>query len=155
MLASRFALYFPDFVTHLISFVVPYFPPSPKYASLNDLVQLQPTFGYMAQFGSESGVIESHTQSKEGIRQFLNALYGGITHDGKKAISAVNGIDFELLPQLSPGKLLDEEEMKYYVNEYSRAGLRGPCKLHFLLHRRLILKNRRQHLSRTVSKLCR
>lgn len=83
----------------------------------------------MLQFGSEDGVIESHTQSKEGIRLFLNSLYGGLTQDGKKAITAASGIDFECLPQLSASKLLDEEEMNYYVNEFSRNGLRGPCKL--------------------------
>lgn len=83
----------------------------------------------MLQFGSEDGVIESHTQNNEGIRHFLNAMHGGLTKDGKKAITAVSGIDFECLPQLSASKLLDEEEMSYYVNEFSRTGLRGPCKL--------------------------
>ncbi|KAJ5598751.1 alpha/beta hydrolase [Penicillium hordei] len=138
VLASRFALYFPDFITHLITFVVPYFPPSPKYVAVNDLVKLQPSFGYMLQFGSEDGVIESHTQNKEGIRHFLNALYGGLTQDGKKAITATSGIDFECLPQLSAGKLLDEEEMNYYVNEFSRTGLRGPCNTYRVFYQNFV-----------------
>ncbi|KAJ5307726.1 alpha/beta hydrolase [Penicillium atrosanguineum] len=125
--AFCFALYFPSFVSHLLIFVVPYPPPVSKYIAVNDLVKFRPSFGYMLQFGSEDGVIESHTRHRQGIRQFLNSLFGGRTQDGRKAIEAKTGIDFELLPGLSETRLLDSEEMEYYVDEYARNGLRGPC----------------------------
>jgi pimeloyl-ACP methyl ester carboxylesterase len=128
MMASRFALYFPDFVTHLILFVVPFVPPSPTYHSVSDLVQLQPSFGYMLQFGSDDYAIELNTQNEEEIRQFLNSLYRGLTADETKVISATDGIDFDVLPHLVPSKLLTEDDLQYYVSEYSRTGLRGPCK---------------------------
>ncbi|CAI7645973.1 unnamed protein product [Penicillium manginii] len=115
-MASRFALYFPDFVTHLILFVVPLFPPSSTYCSVSDLVKLQPSFGYMLQFGSDDYEIESHTQSEDGIRGFLNALYGGLTTDGRRAISATNGIDFDIVSHLVPSKLLTEEDLQYYTD---------------------------------------
>lgn len=128
MLAYRFALYFPRFVTHLVTFVVPYGPPLPEYHRPQDLVKRCPDFGYQIQFGSEDGVIERRTQDRKGIRLFLNGLYGGSTPDGKYAFDAVIGVDFDLLPHLSPTKLLDDEELQFYVEEYSRKGLRGPCK---------------------------
>ncbi|KAG2421314.1 hypothetical protein HFD88_005288 [Aspergillus terreus] len=127
MFAYRFALYFPEFVTHLITFVVPYIPPSPEYVSPVDLAMSTPSFGYQTQLGSEEGIIEANTKDKDGIYRFLNTLYGGSTSDGKYAFSAMDGVDFDLASQLSRTRLLDPDEMEYYVNEYARNGLRGPC----------------------------
>ncbi|KAL5358587.1 alpha/beta hydrolase [Aspergillus floccosus] len=127
MFAYRFALYFPEFVTHLITFVVPYIPPSPEYVNPVDLAKTRPSFGYQTQLGSEKGIIEANTQDKDGIYRFLNTVYGGSTSDGKHAFSAVAGVDFAVASQLSRTKLLDAEEMQYYVDEYARNGLQGPC----------------------------
>lgn len=127
MFAYRFALYFPEFVTHLITFVVPYIPPSPEYVSPIDLANSTPSFGYQTQLGSEEGIIEANTQDKDGVQRFLNTVYGGSTSDGKYAFSAMAGVDFALASQLSHTRLLDAEEMEFYVNEYARNGLRGPC----------------------------
>ncbi|KAJ6028144.1 alpha/beta hydrolase [Penicillium herquei] len=101
VLASRIVLYYPDFVTRLILLGAPYFPPSQQHISLSTLVKLQPSFQYMLQFGSEDGEVERHTQTREGIRNFLNTLFGGLTQDGKRAITAAKGIDFELSSQLA------------------------------------------------------
>ncbi|KNG87770.1 hypothetical protein ANOM_004449 [Aspergillus nomiae NRRL 13137] len=127
VIASRFALYHPSFITHLILFVVPYLPPSPKYIDTADLAKLVPTVGYQLQFGSAEGVVESHTQDKEGIRAFLNGLYGGATPEGKFAMDSTRGFDFEVATKLGHTRLLSEEELQYYVEEYSRNGLQGPC----------------------------
>ncbi|KAE8335523.1 hypothetical protein BDV24DRAFT_155977 [Aspergillus arachidicola] len=127
VIASRFALYHPSFITHLILFVVPYLPPSPKYIDTADLAKIVPTVGYQLQFGSAEGVVESHTQDKEGIRAFLNGLYGGATPEGKFAMDSTRGFDFEVASKLGHTRLLSEEELQYYVEEYSRNGLQGPC----------------------------
>ncbi|KAE8352797.1 alpha/beta hydrolase [Aspergillus coremiiformis] len=127
MIASRFALYHPSYITHLILFVVPYLPPSPNFIDIADLAKIIPTVTYQLQFGSAEGVVESHTQDREGIRAFLNGLYGGATPDGKVAMDSTRGFDFELAPKLGRTKLLSEEELQYYVEEYSRNGLQGPC----------------------------
>ncbi|KAF7622913.1 hypothetical protein AFLA_010231 [Aspergillus flavus NRRL3357] len=127
VIASRFALYHPSFITHLILFVVPYLPPSPKYIDTADLAKVVPTVGYQLQFGSAEGVVESHTQDKEGIRAFLNGLYGGATPEGKFAMDSTRGFDFEVASKLGRTRLLSEEELQYYVEEYSRNGLQGPC----------------------------
>lgn len=137
MVAYRFALYFPEFVTHLITFVVPYIPPSPEYVSPIDLAKSTPSFGYQTQLGSEEGIIEANTQDKDGVHRFLNTVYGGSTSDGKYAFSAMAGVDFALASQLSHTRLLDAEEMEYYVDEYARNGLRGPCEFLLVVVRRL------------------
>ena len=87
-----------------------------------------PSLGYQLQFGSKEGLIESHTQDKAGIRNFLNALYGGRTADGKVAMTPETGADLELMPTLGRSPLISEDELNYYVEEYSRHGLHAPCK---------------------------
>ncbi|KAE8152012.1 alpha/beta hydrolase [Aspergillus avenaceus] len=127
VISSRVALYHPSFISHLILFTVPFIPPSPKWIATEDLAKLRPTFSYQLQFGSADGVVESHTQDKQGIRNFLNGLYGGATPDGKFAMDSTQGFDFEKGPTLGHTRLLNEDELNYYVEEYSRNGLQGPC----------------------------
>ena len=63
-----------------------------------------------------------------GIRNYLNALYGGLTADGKGAMTPETGADLELMPTLGRSPLISEDELNYYVEEYSRHGLHAPCK---------------------------
>jgi hypothetical protein len=76
-------LEFPSFVTHLFTCAVPYLPATEQYIPLEAIVKFLPSLGYQLQFGSKEGLIESHTQDKTGIRNFLNALYGGRTAEGE------------------------------------------------------------------------
>jgi hypothetical protein len=121
-------LEFPSFVTHLFTCAVPYLEASEKYMPLDVVTKFLPSLGYQLQFGSEEGLIESHTQSKTGIRNFLNALYGGRTSDGKAAMTPEKGVDLELMPKLNRSVLVSEAELDFYVEEYYRHGLAGPCK---------------------------
>jgi hypothetical protein len=127
-IAYRFALEFPSFVTHLFTCAVPYLATSENYIPLEAIVKFLPSLGYQLQFGSKEGLIESHTQDKAGIRNFLNALYGGRTADGKVAMTPETGADLELMPTLGRSPLISEDELNYYVEEYSRHGLHAPCK---------------------------
>jgi soluble epoxide hydrolase/lipid-phosphate phosphatase len=127
-IAYRFALEFPSFVTHLFTCAVPYLAASENYIPLETVVKFLPSLGYQLQFGSEQGIIESHTQDKAGIRKYLNALYGGRTSDGKVAMTPEKGVDLELMSTLTRSPLVSEDELNYYVEEYSRHGLRAPCK---------------------------
>ncbi|EGE04282.1 epoxide hydrolase [Trichophyton equinum CBS 127.97] len=120
----RIALYEPDFVTHVFSVCTPYWPPSKQYLSLEQTIAKIPFFGYQAQLAN--GGLEDILRSKEEIRQFLNAMYGGRTTDGKPAISMEKGVLLEKLPDVQPTHLVSEKEMDYYVNEFSRTGLHGP-----------------------------
>jgi hypothetical protein len=114
-------------VTHLFTCAVPYLPASAQYVPLEVVVRFLPSLGYQLQFGSEEGIIESHTQDKTGIRNYLNALYGGRTSDGRAAMTPEKGVDLELMPKLERSVLISEEELEFYVEEYSRHGLREPC----------------------------
>lgn len=87
-----------------------------------------PSLGYQLQFGSDEGVIETFAKDKAGIRAFLNTLYGGRTTDGEYGVDVTKGVDLELATQLNHTPLLSPEELDYYVEVYSRNGLRGPCK---------------------------
>jgi hypothetical protein len=121
-------------VTHLFTCAVPYLPTSENYIPLEAIVSFLPSLGYQLQFGSEEGVIESHTQDKAGIRNFLNALYGGRTSDGKAAMLPEKGVDLELMLTLNRSPLVSEDELNYYVEEYSRHGLKAPCKCQPICH---------------------
>lgn len=128
-IAYRFALEFPSYVTHLFTCAVPYLPTSEKYIPLEVITKFLPSLGYQLQFGSAEGIIESHTKDKAGIRNYLNAVFGGRTSDGKGAVTPEAGADLKLMPKLDRSAFISEEELDFYVEEYSRNGLRGPCKL--------------------------
>jgi len=128
MIAYRFALAYPSFVTHVFTCAVPYFATMEKFIPTEVLVQFLPTLGYQLQFGSKEGIIESVTKDKAGIRNFLNALYGGYTSDGKFAMTAEKGVDLDLMSSLHRSPFISEDELDYYVEEYSRNGLAAPCK---------------------------
>ncbi|THC93651.1 hypothetical protein EYZ11_006863 [Aspergillus tanneri] len=125
VIAYRCALYYPDFITHLFTFVIPYIAPSFKWVETDVLVNRFPSLGYQLQFGSDDGVIESFTREKAGIRAFLNALYGGTSPAGKYAMDVTKGVDLELAPKLQHTRLVSPEELDFYVEEFARNGL--PC----------------------------
>ncbi|KAH0172869.1 alpha/beta-hydrolase, partial [Aureobasidium melanogenum] len=124
-IAWRMALYYPSFVTHLIAVAMPYIPPTASYIDSENLLKAVPTLGYWRQY--TSGTIESQTRNKEEVRAFLNAEYCGATDDGKLAFDPTTGVNFDLARHLSPSPLMSEVDMEYYVDEYNRQGLRGPC----------------------------
>jgi hypothetical protein len=128
MVAYKTAFWHPEFVTHIFTACVPYTLPRPQWVEFETLTKVFPTLGYQAQFGS--GLVEQKTQSEDGIRHFLTALYGGQT-EGEYAMSALTGVDFKKAPYLSKPRLVNEKDMEYYVNEFSRNGLAGPCTFPF------------------------
>ncbi|MCJ1417469.1 hypothetical protein MMC32_003813 [Xylographa parallela] len=96
--------------------------PTKHFVSLEDAVRtVLPQFGY--QIHLASGEVEKVIVSKEQIRQFLNALYGGHGPNGEILFSPEKGIIFENLPKIGPSPLLTEREMDYYVDEYTNHGL--------------------------------
>ncbi|KIW16446.1 hypothetical protein PV08_06499 [Exophiala spinifera] len=122
----RVAQYYPRLITAVFSICTPYFPPSPRYEPLGIQVQTKlPNFGYQLHFAS--GEIEAHVQrSKPAIRAFLNNMYGARTPENEFAFSAETGIDLDRQSRVGKNKLLDDDEMDYYVSEYARHGLNGP-----------------------------
>ncbi|KIW95899.1 uncharacterized protein Z519_02964 [Cladophialophora bantiana CBS 173.52] len=122
----RIAQYYPDLITAVFSICTPYFPPLPKYEPLGILVQKRlPNFGYQEHF--VSGELEEVVKSKAEIRQFLVNLYGGRTKDTREVgFDANKGLDLARQARMGSTKLLADEELDYYVDEYARHGVYGP-----------------------------
>ncbi|KAJ5497388.1 hypothetical protein N7463_009375 [Penicillium fimorum] len=124
-LAYRIALWHPELVSHLFTVCVPYARPMPQNVSIEDLVRnVTPHFGYQLQF--KSGELEKVIRSKDEIRQFLLALYGGRTEAGEFGFDANKGVLVETMGRLEISKLLSEEELEFYTNEFARSGIHGP-----------------------------
>lgn len=126
----RVAQFYPKLVSAVFAICTPYEMPRPFYTPLKQLVAKQiPNFAYQLHF--VSGEIEEHVRSKREIRNFLNSLYGArtIKPDGSKGDTAfdANGrVDLALLPKMGKTRLMTEEELDYYVDEYARHGVNGP-----------------------------
>lgn len=121
----RVTQYQPELITAVFSICTPYFPPSLLYEPLEIQVRKRlPNFAYQMHFAS--GELEQQIQSKAEIRQFLNNLYGAKTPEGEVAFDANGRVDFEKQRRVGKNKLLDDDEMDYYVDEYARHGLNGP-----------------------------
>lgn len=122
----RIALWYPDFVTHLFSVCTPYWAPSKEYVPLEKLVHSGrlPNFAYQLQLAS--GVVEEKITSKDQIKQFLNALYGGLSAEREKGFDAQHGLHLDVLPRLLPTKLVDEATLDYYADQYAKNGMHGP-----------------------------
>ncbi|PPJ51265.1 hypothetical protein CBER1_08161 [Cercospora berteroae] len=127
IMATHFALWHPSFVTHLVTVAVPFFPPSKDYAPLEAVIKQMPLLGYQLQWGSAEGIIENFTKEEDGMRKFLRAAYGGLTPEGEYPFTPENGYDFDRLPSVGDPALLDAKEQDYYVQEFSRNGMQGPC----------------------------
>jgi pimeloyl-ACP methyl ester carboxylesterase len=121
----RVALYKPHLVTHIFSICTPFFPPSPTYEPLPIVVaERLHNFGYQVHFAT--GEVEEAVQSPEDIRQFLANMFGARTAERVKAFSAEKGLLLDIQPRVTKSILLSDEEMDYYVQEYSRHGVNGP-----------------------------
>ncbi|OQE04380.1 hypothetical protein PENVUL_c033G09213 [Penicillium vulpinum] len=124
-LAYRIALWHPELVSYLFTVCVPYARPMAENISIEELVRkATPHFAYQLQF--KSGEVEKVIQSKEEIRQLLLALYGGRTEAGEFGFDAHKGVLFDKIGKLKPSRLLSEEELEFYTNEYARSGIHGP-----------------------------
>jgi pimeloyl-ACP methyl ester carboxylesterase len=125
-IAWRLALLTPELYKAVMVICTPYNPPVPKYESLQKRVEtVLPNFGYQLHFAS--GEIEEACDSRQGVRQFLINIFGGRDGEGKVGFSAERGLDLKRQAEMrKPSRVLSEEELEFYTQEYSRHGLRGP-----------------------------
>ena len=127
MIVHRTALYFPSLVTHLFSICTPYHPPSKSPTPLSQIVASKlPNFGYQLQLAS--GLVEEKIQSKQEIKHLLNGMYGGKGPNGEVGFEVETGILFDNLPKLQQSRLMSEEVLDYYAEEYARNGMHGTRK---------------------------
>lgn len=122
----RVALWFPELVKEIFSVCTPFWATSQTFHSTEDIVKRSPNWTY--QIHLASGEVEKHIRSKEEMRQFLNAAYGGEGPDGEVGFHVRKGLLFEKLPKLRKTPLLDEKTLEYYVDCFMRSGVHGPRK---------------------------
>ncbi|KAK4502885.1 hypothetical protein PRZ48_006311 [Zasmidium cellare] len=127
----RVAQWHPSLITHVFSVCTPYQPPVERYISTETLSQTTlPQFGYQLQFGSEDGKVERVVRDEGRMRKFLLGMYGGRPSGrGKKFMSPIHGVDLGMVEEGEFGgsPLFEEEEFDFYVQEFMKNGINGPC----------------------------
>ncbi|KAL7272782.1 hypothetical protein RUND412_004394 [Rhizina undulata] len=115
----------PTLVTHIAAICTPYFPLCKTYVPLEEFVQKFPNFTYQIAFANPQTAIDLEPREKK--EQFFRALYRRPTDPrspGSKFQVTENIVESLGNPPL--GTLISQEELDYYVDEYSRNGFHGP-----------------------------
>lgn len=95
---------------------VPFAGPTTKYIPLPDLVSsIAPHFAYQLQF--DSGNVEQTVRSKDEIKGFLSAMYGGRTEKGEFGFDARHGVFLDKVRELRPSRLLSGEVSRRELSE--------------------------------------
>ncbi|KAJ8122167.1 hypothetical protein ONZ43_g1572 [Nemania bipapillata] len=122
----RLAQYYPELIRCVFTVCVPYLPPSSVKMSIPELVEKMPNFRYQLQLSS-GGAEEIVAKSPERLRAFINGAYGGVTPEGKHAFTVDVGVREENIDSIGQSPLMTKEMTDFYVEQFSRHGLRGPC----------------------------
>ncbi|RYO87840.1 hypothetical protein DL766_000744 [Monosporascus sp. MC13-8B] len=122
----RMTMYYPQLIRGVFSLCVPYMPPRPYKVTLEQMVAMMPNFRYQLQIagGETERIVDKST---ENLRGFLNGMYGGRTPDGQAMFSTDVGAIEEVIDKIRPSPLVSKEMLDYYVQEYKRHGMHGPC----------------------------
>ncbi|XXG96566.1 hypothetical protein Hte_002851 [Hypoxylon texense] len=125
-LVWRLTRYYPELIRAVFSICVPYWPPSPVKVSFEQFLAKAPNFQYQRQLasGEAEKIVDS---SPENLRGFVNGILGGTTPEGGAAFSIEVGVIRENLPKIGSARLASPEIVDYYVQEFARHGLHGPC----------------------------
>lgn len=120
----RVALWHPELISSLFAVCAPYRAPSSQRIDLKEAVKtVLPNFGY--QLHLESGEVEKQVKTKEQIRQFLNAVYGGKGPNGEVGFDVRSGPIYENQPKLKQSPLMTSEILDFYADQYGKAGIHG------------------------------
>lgn len=112
MVVWRCAGWHPELVSHLFAICTPYAAPTKNYISTEDMVNGPvPQFGY--QLHLASGEVEPRINDENGIRQFLNGMYGGRGLKGEVMFSPNKGILFDNLPKVGKTRLMSDRVRIY------------------------------------------
>ncbi|KAJ1335374.1 lipid-phosphate phosphatase-like protein [Microdochium nivale] len=122
----RMTMYYPELVGSVFSMCVPYEPPSTRVLTLEQVVELAPNFLYQLQIaGPEAEAMVD--ASPAALRGFLNGMYGGRTPDDQTLFNTDVGIKKGVIEHIGQSPMVAPEVTDFYVAEYSRNGLHGPC----------------------------
>lgn len=94
--------------------------------ALPELVEKLPNFRYQLQIAG-GGTEDIVAKSPERLRNFVNGMFGGTTPEGKPVFTIETGLLEENADSVEQSPLVSKEMVDFYVQEYSRHGLHGPC----------------------------
>ncbi|KAH7907146.1 Alpha/Beta hydrolase protein [Hygrophoropsis aurantiaca] len=121
--AGRFALWYPARVLGLIMMSVPYTPPSIVHMPVETMAERYANFGYQVYFADNTAT----TEIESNLATFFRLLF----RKPNKTISWAKMGELKALltrkqnTNLTNGCLLTDEQLDYYVSQYSR-GILGP-----------------------------
>ncbi|KAK7730841.1 hypothetical protein SLS53_008919 [Cytospora paraplurivora] len=124
-LVWRFALWHPELLRGVFSVCTPYSAPSARFLEYDEYVSHLPNFRYQIQLAGPDVEREIGSDPRK-LRNFLAGLFWAKTPEGKGGFSTDRGVLLENLDAIGDSPLLDDEELQFYVKEYSRNGMRGP-----------------------------
>ena len=121
-LVWRMAEWYPELIKCVFSVCTPHTQASKEYRDLAKLIQagILTNFTYQLQLAGPD--VEANLQGREKIGQFISAIYGGIKDYSQSPFTVDHGVHFDRLDQAIKPPLLSDEELKYYIDEYSRRG---------------------------------
>ncbi|KAI1167975.1 Alpha/Beta hydrolase protein [Nemania serpens] len=122
----RLTQYYPELIRCVFSVCVPFLPPSSVRMALPELVEKLPNFRYQLQIAG-GGTEDIVAKSPERLRNFVNGMFGGTTPEGKPVFTIETGLLEENADSVEQSPLVSKEMVDFYVQEYSRHGLHGPC----------------------------
>ncbi|KYK60009.1 epoxide hydrolase [Drechmeria coniospora] len=128
-LVWRVALWHPELLKAVFSICTPFVAPSPSWIALEDVIAMgkYSNFGYQLQLKGPE--VENAIQGAGKLRQFLNGMFGGVGSNGEFAFTPEKGVQLDSLPKLKRSRLLSDEELDHYVEQYMKQDapqLRGP-----------------------------
>ncbi|KAI1765354.1 alpha/beta-hydrolase [Hypoxylon sp. FL1150] len=121
----RLAMYHGHLFRAIFTVCLSYFPPVTEYVDLAEEIAAgeHPTFAYRLQWRDPA--FDRKFRSEAALRQFLTAVFGGQTPEGKVAFT-FKGVDLEELPRLLPAPLLHGATLDRHASEIHERGFRGP-----------------------------
>ena len=122
-------------MTKIFVVCTPYTPPSKDFVALEDVVKSGrlPNFGYQMQLSSRE--LEEKIRSREEIKQMLNALFGGFGPNREVGFDEREGLHLDALPRLRTSRLISEELLDFYTEQYARNGIHGTCRSYITVYR--------------------
>lgn len=126
LIVYRAAQWYPELVTHVFSVCTPFIPTSSELMTTSDLVNSLPQFGYQLQLASPD--LESALKTPEHYQRFFKGIFGGRTESGQVFLRPETGVDLPLLDEpVGDSPLVSNEEIEFYVQQFTRNGMHGPC----------------------------
>ncbi|XP_037668870.1 bifunctional epoxide hydrolase 2 [Choloepus didactylus] len=124
MLVWNMALFYPERVRAVASLNIPFMPVDPK-VSIKETLKANPIFDYQFYF-QEPGVAEAELE-RNMSRTFRSLFRASdeafvITHN----ICEKGGVLVDSPEKPSLSKMVTEEEIQFYVQQFKRSGFRGP-----------------------------